>query len=137
MSGSTFKSTANFSCNEGFILQGSSTRTCLKNGSWSGDDTECSGKPYNFDNDNRFDTVFKQLSQRKRLQSNLLDCVVVVDCKILSIPVDGNVSMTGTIFESTARFSCKKGFILRGSSNRTCLKNGLWSGTKTICRGKV
>ena len=32
-----------FSCDEGFTLKGSNTRTCLSNGSWSGVNTVCEG----------------------------------------------------------------------------------------------
>ena len=33
--------TCNFTCNTGYELIGSETRTCLSNGSWSGDDVMC------------------------------------------------------------------------------------------------
>ena len=33
--------TCNFTCNTGYELTSSDTRTCLSNGSWSGNDTVC------------------------------------------------------------------------------------------------
>lgn len=34
-------SVANYSCNEGYNLEGVETRTCLQDGSWSGDPPVC------------------------------------------------------------------------------------------------
>lgn len=39
------KSTIHFSCDIGYVLHGSEERTCLANGSWTGRQPECKGKP--------------------------------------------------------------------------------------------
>ena len=36
---------------------------------------------------------------------------------------------------SVVRFSCEPGYVLRGSSERTCHANGSWSGTQPECEG--
>lgn len=36
---------------------------------------------------------------------------------------------------SVVRFSCEPGYLLRGSSERTCQANGSWSGTQPECEG--
>ena len=36
---------------------------------------------------------------------------------------------------SVVRFSCEPGYMLRGSSERTCQANGSWSGTQPECEG--
>lgn len=33
------------------------------------------------------------------------------------------------------RFTCEAGYTLIGSSERTCLQNGSWSGTQPVCEG--
>ena len=38
--------TCNFTCNTGYELTGSDTRTCLSNGSWSGSDDVCRRSMY-------------------------------------------------------------------------------------------
>ena len=43
-SDTTFPNEVTFSCDEGFILNGSSVRRCLSDGSWSGIQTSCEGK---------------------------------------------------------------------------------------------
>ena len=40
----TFPNKITFSCDEGFILNGSSVRRCLSDGSWSGIQTSCKGE---------------------------------------------------------------------------------------------
>ena len=40
-SGTTFTSTATYSCNDGYTLVGVSTRTCLASGSWSDSAPTC------------------------------------------------------------------------------------------------
>ena len=38
----SFEDTCSFTCNTGYELTGSDTRTCQSNGSWSGSDIMCS-----------------------------------------------------------------------------------------------
>ena len=42
----TFPNEASFSCDEGFILNGSAARRCQADGRWSGVLTTCKGKRY-------------------------------------------------------------------------------------------
>ena len=42
----TFPNEIKFICDQGFVLNGSSSRRCLANGSWSGDITLCKGKAF-------------------------------------------------------------------------------------------
>lgn len=39
----TYPNILKFSCDEGFILVGSSMRECQTNGTWSGNETKCQG----------------------------------------------------------------------------------------------
>lgn len=40
----TYPNKVYFNCDEGFVLQGSSIRVCMANGSWSGTETLCEGE---------------------------------------------------------------------------------------------
>ena len=44
LEGVTEASTATYSCNIGFTLNGDQTRTCGSDGSWSGSEPSCQGK---------------------------------------------------------------------------------------------
>ena len=43
-SNTTFESTANYTCDLGYSLNGNSSRTCEANGNWSGDQPSCERK---------------------------------------------------------------------------------------------
>ncbi|XP_020615812.1 CUB and sushi domain-containing protein 3-like isoform X2 [Orbicella faveolata] len=95
----TFPNTVTFSCDEGFLLNGSTVRRCQADGSWSGIETSCKA----------------------------------VDCGPLSVPANGSASGNNTAFPNSMLFNCDPGFILSGSSKRTCQPNGTWSGFATMC----
>ena len=42
--GNTFGSQANYSCSEGYVLNGNSTRMCQSDGQWSGSEPRCEGQ---------------------------------------------------------------------------------------------
>ena len=41
-------SVATYSCHDGYLLAGDSTRVCLDDGSWSGIDSTCTGEPFSY-----------------------------------------------------------------------------------------
>ena len=43
----SYEDTCSFTCNTGYELTGSDTRTCQSDGNWSGSDTVCSRGEYN------------------------------------------------------------------------------------------
>ncbi|XP_024122044.1 complement factor B [Oryzias melastigma] len=61
-------------------------------------------------------------------------------CKLVECP-DPNVLEYGNVFPfhekytvgCNTRYECYPGYTLQGSSNRTCLSNGKWSGSTPIC----
>jgi len=57
----------------------------------------------------------------------------VVDCGTLTDPLNGEVIFTTTTFMSTATYSCNSGYILSGSTTRTCEASGTWSDTAPTC----
>ena len=44
VNGNTFGSQANYSCSEGYVLNGNSTRMCQADGQWSGSEPRCEGQ---------------------------------------------------------------------------------------------
>ncbi|PFX23099.1 Low-density lipoprotein receptor-related protein 6 [Stylophora pistillata] len=62
-----------------------------------------------------------------------LTCQGVTRCAILSVPSNGSLNPCSNLPGNTCQFSCDKGYILSGSSTRTCRNDGTWTGTQTQC----
>lgn len=57
-----------------------------------------------------------------------------VSCPELSDPTDGNVTLSGLTFGSSATYSCIAGFRLAGGDElRMCMADMEWSGDAPIC----
>ena len=110
-----------FTCNTGYELTGSDTRTCQSNGSWSGSADVC---------------------RRGMLQS----CLLLIEMKFVSVPCPSltdpsNGMITCSLgddgvpsYEDTCSFTCNTGYELTGSDTRICQSNGNWSGSDDVCR---
>ena len=61
---------------------------------------------------------------------------LAVDCGPLTAPMNGSFSGNSTVFPYSVQFTCDPGFILNGSTIRTCQPNGTWSGFLTVCSGR-
>ena len=60
-----------------------------------------------------------------------------MDCGALPDPQFGDVSLSGTFFQSTATYQCFNGYTISGSGTRTCQANGRWSGVEPTCKRKL
>ena len=108
---------ATYTCNTGFELIGTSTRTCSVSG-WEGTAPTCTGIKdcymYNY--------------------SILL--LLAVDCGPLSAPSNGAVdTSSGTTFMMTATYTCNTGYTLTGDTTRMCGAGGSWTLMEPTCVG--
>lgn len=62
--------------------------------------------------------------------------LLAVDCGPLYSPMNGSAFGDSTVFPNSVLFKCDPGFLLTGSSKRTCQPNGTWNGLKTMCVGR-
>ena len=58
-------------------------------------------------------------------------------CATLSNPSNGRVTISSTSVGGTATYSCNSGYILAGSSRRTCQSGGTWSRSAPSCQCKL
>ncbi|XP_015755037.1 PREDICTED: sushi, von Willebrand factor type A, EGF and pentraxin domain-containing protein 1-like isoform X6 [Acropora digitifera] len=154
----TFPNEVSFSCDEGFVLSGSTVRRCEAEGSWSGNQTRCeavncgplpaprngssSGNSTVFPNSVLFDCdpgfqlkgSFSRMCQANGIWSGLPAICVARDCGPLAIPRNGSSIGNRTTFPNEIAFVCDDGFILVGSAVRVCRENGTWSGNQTFCK---
>ena len=118
-SGTTFGRTANYTCEIGYALSGSQSRTCKANRTWSPASPVCIGK---YALPKIYRHSFPQLK--------------IVDCRPLTNPENGQADTSaGTTFGSTAMYTCNTGYTLIGSQTRTCESDGMWSPASPECQG--
>ena len=110
---------ATFSCDDGYVLSGSSTSVCQVGGLWSEEPPTCEPG-----------TCIPSI---KTVVIN--HSIVIVECDALSDPVNGTVRVTGTGVGDTATYTCDEGYGLSGNRIRTCQSTGEWSGSPPTCEG--
>ena len=115
VSSTSFGGRALYSCKYGYRLSGSSYRFCLLSGEWSGIQPTCISKHHK---------VYLILYIIGLFSGN---------CGYLSSPRHGRVSVTTRDVGDRVTYTCNSGFRLIGSSTRTCLSDGSWSGSQPIC----
>lgn len=92
-----------FSCTTGYVLGGASIRKCNNDGSWTGEQTNC--------------TVVTCPALQSPPNGERLGCT-------------GTVT---EIYNTICRFSCHSGYKIFGSTTRTCRESGSWSGQEFHC----
>ena len=111
--------TCNFTCNTGYELTGSDSRTCQSDGTWSGAKATCS----------------KRGAQDKIIYSHLaLLCILA--CPPLDNPYNGKRNCSyGVVahYEDICSFSCNTGYELTGNAKRICQNDGNWSKNEVNC----
>ncbi|XP_013375174.1 PREDICTED: CUB and sushi domain-containing protein 2 isoform X4 [Chinchilla lanigera] len=101
--GFSYRSSVSYSCHPPLVLVGSPRRFCQSDGTWSGTQPSC------------------------------IDPTLTV-CADPGVPQFGiQNNSQGYQVGSTVLFRCQKGYLLQGSTTRTCLPNLTWSGTPPDC----
>ncbi|XP_039692963.1 CUB and sushi domain-containing protein 2 isoform X4 [Pteropus medius] len=101
--GFSYRSSVSFSCQPPLVLVGSPRRFCQSDGTWSGTQPSC-------------------------IDPTLTMCA---DPGLPQFGIQNNSQ--GYQVGSTVLFRCQKGYLLQGSTTRTCLPNLTWSGTPPDC----
>ena len=116
-------STATYTCDFGFVLQGDEQRVCMENETWSGEPPTCFRK-------------FKFLSYYPIFHSySLFLFSAETTCPDLPNPTNGIVDIQGNTPGGSAVYLCNPGLSLIGSSRRICNVDGTWSGDPPTCIG--
>ena len=117
--GTTIGCTATYTCDTGYTLSGSQSRTCKADGNWTSSEPFCEGV---FE----FGVVIYAITT----------FTAVVDCGQLTDPDNGLVDIPyGTTFRSTATYTCDTSYALSGSQSRSCGDDGNWTSSEPFCEG--
>ena len=113
--------TATYSCNTGYTLSGSSSRTCQSSGVWSGSAPTCQAGELDI-------FFYESILSATHFFSHL------VQCPSLTNPGNGRVTVTTRSFNGIATYSCNTGYTLSGSCSRACQSSGVWSESTPTCQ---
>ncbi|RMB94706.1 hypothetical protein DUI87_28819 [Hirundo rustica rustica] len=153
----TFQRHAEYSCNEGFLLDGDRSRVCLANGSWSGITPVCkavtcpvplplpngrtTGSDFSFNKEVHYhcnDGYSLQGASTLICQSNGTWDSEAPHCEpvICGPPEDishGFLNGSAFTYGEFVHYMCFPGYELHGNPLRQCLSNGSWSGSLPSC----
>uniref|UniRef100_H0YSS6 Sushi, von Willebrand factor type A, EGF and pentraxin domain-containing protein 1 n=1 Tax=Taeniopygia guttata TaxID=59729 RepID=H0YSS6_TAEGU len=153
----TFQRRTEYSCNEGFLLDGDRSRVCLANGSWSGITPVCravtcpvllplpngrtTGSDFSFNKAVHYhcnDGYTLQGASTLTCQSDGTWDSEAPHCEpvICGPPEDishGFLNGSAFTFGEFVHYICFPGYELHGNPLRQCLSNGSWSGSLPSC----
>ena len=155
-----YPSSATYSCDVGYDLVGTATRTCDTEGAWDGSAPACApivcdslqapdmgnvtltnGGRYpsvaNYSCDTGYaltGTETQSCATNGSWDGSAPACAPIV-CDSLQAPDMGNVTLTnGGRYPSVANYSCDTGYALTGTATQFCTANGGWDdGSTPIC----
>ncbi len=152
----TYGSKADYTCQTGYGLAGTSPRICQADGNWSGTAPTCgladcpappsiaNGAPtttgttfgstatYACNPGYELSGTATDTCQADRSWSDSPPTCNIVDCGSPAIGF-GSYSPFATTYGSTVKFTCNDCYALSGASTRTCQADGTWSGLQPTC----
>ncbi|KAM8884121.1 CUB and sushi domain-containing protein 3-like isoform 1-T1 [Synchiropus picturatus] len=162
LDGTTFSHSVIYSCMDGYLLSGATTRLCQSNGTWSGVQPNCTmincgdpgvpangiryGEDFNIGQNISFqcqpgyrmeeDGSPVRMCTQNGTWSGIMPLCTAVTC--VAPPAIGNGVLQGTDFEwgSSVSYSCSPGYELSFPAVLTCVANGTWSGMLPQCLPK-
>uniref|UniRef100_A0A2K5EA98 E-selectin n=1 Tax=Aotus nancymaae TaxID=37293 RepID=A0A2K5EA98_AOTNA len=159
----TFNSSCNFTCEEGFMLQGPAQVECTTQGTWTSQIpvceavrcdavhqlprgvVRCAHSPLGeftyksscaFSCEEGFElhgSTRLECTSQGQWTQEVPSCQVV-KCSSLAVPGKINMSCSGEpVFGTVCQFACPEGWTLNGSAALTCGATGHWSGMPPTC----
>nr|XP_056705184.1 sushi, von Willebrand factor type A, EGF and pentraxin domain-containing protein 1 [Euleptes europaea] len=154
----TFQKYVEYSCNEGFFLEGDRKRVCLADGSWSGGTLVCaaiqcdvplpllhgqvSGAEFGFGKEIEYHCGEGYILHGASLHTCQADGTWDGEapfCEPVNCGPPEDIShgfLNGSVFSfgEYVQYACFPGYELLGNPVRQCLSNGLWSGVPASCQ---
>uniref|UniRef100_A0A674ETW4 CUB and Sushi multiple domains 3 n=1 Tax=Salmo trutta TaxID=8032 RepID=A0A674ETW4_SALTR len=162
LDGTTYSHSVTYSCMDGYLLTGSTTRQCLANATWSGTAPNCTmincGDPGVPANGMRYGEDFAigqnitflcapgysmeaDSSAVRTCTSNGTWSGIMASCQAVTCAAPSAISngvLEGTDFEwgTSVSYSCSPGYELSFPAILTCVGNGTWNGMVPQCLPK-
>lgn len=157
VTGLTFLSTASYTCNSGYYMQGQDLLECLEKGNWEPVAPVCRpvscGRPaeiphgtvrstrvtfnsvasYHCDQGYRLIGVAERTCLASTSWSGSLPACKPISCGKPEIIDNGQITGRDYILGSIVEYSCNEGYQLSGISERRCREDGRWHGDLPSC----
>ncbi|KAI8484967.1 hypothetical protein Bbelb_373740, partial [Branchiostoma belcheri] len=153
--GNSYQDVVTFTCDPGYVLDGSSSLTCGADATWSGIVPTCTlgqcptmTPPANgaVSGSNNYgdEITFACNTGYNLVGSSTLTCqsdltwsrnpptCSIVQCPVLAAPENGGKT-GGNSYQDRVTFTCDPGYVLDGSSSLTCGADATWSGNVPTC----
>lgn len=135
----TYGASGTYSCNNGYSLTGSPTRTCDVTGQWTGAAptctlvvTGCADSPCkNGGTCTPVGVGGFSCACTTGWAGN--DCASPVTCVGAVAPGNGGVSASSAVYGASVTYSCDAGYTLSGATSRICQANGTFDGAAPTC----
>ena len=148
---------ATYTCESGYSVTGSDTRTCQADGLWSGSEPTCSivtcpplsaagtlsvnsqkmtynsVATYSCETGHSMSGSITRICQADGTWSVSEPICSIVTCPPLFTTSPVTVSATNITYNSNATYSCEIGYSMTGFYSRTCQADGTWSGSEPTC----
>ncbi|XP_078667358.1 uncharacterized protein LOC144909170 [Branchiostoma floridae x Branchiostoma belcheri] len=143
-----YQTVVNYTCNPGYVLNGTTNTTCQANGTWGNPVPTCTPNIALSSTATSYQTVVNftcnpgyvlngtsnTTCQADGTWSNLVPTCRVRQCPTLTAPANGALSTTATSYQIVVNFTCNTGYVLNGTTNTTCQADGTWSNLVPTCR---
>ncbi|XP_069487009.1 sushi, von Willebrand factor type A, EGF and pentraxin domain-containing protein 1 isoform X2 [Ambystoma mexicanum] len=153
----TFQKCVRYHCNEGFVLEGNETRTCMEDGSWSAPAPVCTavkcplvlniqngevnGSGHHFGDSVHYHCKAGYILHgppKRTCQANGTWDGGAPDCRPVNCGPPEDIShgfLNGSAFSfgEYVQYLCFPGYEMHGNALRQCMPNGFWSGDPPAC----
>nr|XP_015201270.1 PREDICTED: sushi, von Willebrand factor type A, EGF and pentraxin domain-containing protein 1 [Lepisosteus oculatus] len=161
LSDTALGSLVQYSCDEGYELEGQTVRQCVSGRQWSDTAPTCKavscGEPEGIPNGSvKGDTftftsiIYYECDTGFQLEGNNTSTCqankqwygktprcLPVSCGSPLLPDNGTVVGNEYTFGKQVIYSCNAGFVLEGATHSSCLANGSWSHATPVCRQAI
>ncbi|XP_019633428.1 PREDICTED: CUB and sushi domain-containing protein 3-like [Branchiostoma belcheri] len=125
----SYQTVVNFTCNPGYVLNGTTNTTCQANGTWSNPAPTCTPMQCN--------TLTVPTNGALSTTATSYQIVVnftYIQCISLPTPKNGGLSPAGSYrYQDVVNFTCDTGYELNGTANTMCQANRTWSNPVPTC----
>ena len=129
LSSTTYNSVVTYTCDVGYTLQGSNSRTCQSNGQWTESIPQCLCE-YSVIRVVFCCTLYAPFHN---YASYVFLPTTAINCGDPGTPTNGQRNVSSTTYNSVVTYTCDEGYTLQGSNTRTCQSNGQWTESIPQC----